>query len=135
MWSFFKLNFFYRIGLLSEMNWIIEHQCLVSAKNGPFTRLGFSWMKTFKLDWALYFDNKRKKCWHCSWNVLRLMQQLYSPWPFGMDTIYYILIPWKALNVITSGQTKSDNISRMITIFDDFYWEIYSKWNFEMCSH
>ena len=30
------------------------------------------------------------------------------------------------LNVITLGQTKSDNIIRIITITDEFYLEIYS---------
>ena len=36
-------------------------------------------------------------------------------------------LQWKPLNVITSGQTKSDRINRMITITDDIYLVIYSK--------
>ena len=35
----------------------------------------------------------------------------------------------KLLNVITSGQTKSDNINRMITIADDFCSVFFSKWD------
>jgi len=31
--------------------------------------------------------------------------------------------------LITLDQTNSDNINRMITITDDFYLDIFSKWN------
>ena len=45
------------------------------------------------------------------------------------------VVQWKPLNVITLGQNKSDNINWMITLTDDFYLVIYSKWDFEMWSH
>jgi hypothetical protein len=41
-------------------------------------------------------------------------------------------IQWKPLNVITLGQTKSDNINRMITITGYFYLVSFSKWAYEM---
>jgi len=34
-----------------------------------------------------------------------------------------------ACNVITLGQTKSDNINRMIALTDDFYLVIFTAWN------
>ena len=34
--------------------------------------------------------------------------------------------------MITMGQTKSDNINRMITITGDFYLVILSKWDFQI---
>ena len=33
------------------------------------------------------------------------------------------------------GQTKSNNINRLLSIIDDFYLLIYNKWDFEMWSH
>ncbi len=41
-------------------------------------------------------------------------------------------VQWKPLNVITLGQSKSDNIYRMITITGCFNIVSYSKWDFEM---
>ncbi len=38
----------------------------------------------------------------------------------------------KPLNVITYGQTKSDNINQMITITGCFYLLSFSKWDYEM---
>ena len=35
------------------------------------------------------------------------------------------------LNLIIFGQTKSDNINRMIIITDVFYFVIHCKWDFE----
>ena len=32
---------------------------------------------------------------------------------------------------MTLGHTKSDNINRMITVTDDFYLVILSKWEFK----
>ena len=37
--------------------------------------------------------------------------------------------------MITLGQTKNDNINRILTITYDFYLEIYSKWGIEMWLH
>ena len=37
--------------------------------------------------------------------------------------------------MITFGQTKSDNNNWMITITDDFYLVIYTKWDAEMWLH
>ena len=34
----------------------------------------------------------------------------------------------KPLNVITVDQTKSDHVNRMITITEEFYLVIFSKW-------
>jgi hypothetical protein len=40
----------------------------------------------------------------------------------------------KPLNLITLGQTKSDNINRMITLTGCFYLVSISKWDNENCS-
>ncbi len=40
-------------------------------------------------------------------------------------------LQWKPLNVISLGQTKSDNINRMISVTDCFYIVSFSKWDFE----
>ncbi len=41
-----------------------------------------------------------------------------------------MFVQYKPLNVITSGQAKSDNINRMITIAGCFYLVGFSKWDF-----
>ena len=45
-----------------------------------------------------------------------------------------LVIQWKPLNVITLGRIKSHNINWMITISEDFYLLIYSKWDVK-CDH
>ena len=40
-----------------------------------------------------------------------------------------------SFNVITLGQTKSDNINRITTISDDLYLVIYIKWDFTLHDH
>ena len=37
--------------------------------------------------------------------------------------------------MITLGQTKSDNINRMITITSHFYLDILSQWDSLKCDH
>jgi hypothetical protein len=44
-----------------------------------------------------------------------------------ISLIINIQVQWKPLNVITLGQTKSDNINRMITITGCFYLVIFIK--------
>ena len=46
--------------------------------------------------------------------------------------VLLMLVQYRLLNVITMGQTKSDNINRMITIADEFYLVIFSEWNIEI---
>ncbi len=41
-------------------------------------------------------------------------------------------IQYKPLNMITLGQTKIDNINRMITITGCFYLINFSEWEYEM---
>ena len=45
------------------------------------------------------------------------------------------MLQYKPLKVISLGQTKSDNINRMITITHDFYLVIFSGWAIEMGLH
>ena len=45
---------------------------------------------------------------------------------------FILLLKQMPLNVITVGQTKIDNINRMITITDDFNLLIFSKWDVQI---
>ncbi len=46
-----------------------------------------------------------------------------------------VKVQWMPLNVITLGQTESDNINGMITLTDKIYLLIYIKWSLIMWSH
>ncbi len=41
----------------------------------------------------------------------------------------FIFVQQKPLNVITLGQSESDNINRMVTITDCFYLVLFNKWD------
>ena len=53
---------------------------------------------------------------------------------WNRSKVSYIM-QWKSLNVITLGQTKSDNSYHMITITNDFYLVIFSNSDDEIWSH
>ncbi len=59
------------------------------------------------------------------------------PWKFlwvpRISEIF--LLQYKPLNVITLGQTKSDNINRMITLTGCIYLVSISKWDYKEWSH
>jgi len=51
------------------------------------------------------------------------------------DFLIVWCLRYKPLNVITLEQIKSDDIKRMMTVTNEIYLLIFSKWDLEMWSH
>ena len=55
-----------------------------------------------------------------------IFQKNYVDSQILVEFVYY------AVNMFTLDQTKSENITLMITITDNFYLVIFSKWDVEL---
>jgi len=75
-----------------------------------------------------FIDGKKRVLKHEDkwWRYRKLMQE---------HLLVQVILMQKLLNVIILGQTQCDNINRMITVANEIYLLIQSKWDFGMWSH
>ena len=91
----------------------VQRPPLGPEKHGPYAE---GCLKKLASYWPLWLQTGR--CWQVAVVQRWSLGQVWLFWNFVYRLMgsQIMLLQWKPLNVITLGQTQTDNINRMITI-------------------